>query len=233
VNVDGVFHYAQANGLFYAAPAFDPYFLAPLAVPLIALGVFALRGPARWLFILWALTGWLFLAGIPYQNVRFGLLLTPPLAVLAGAGFGWVWTALARARLGRAAVAGLVAASLIWMLVASVPRVTDFLNRQKADKEAVTWAAARIPAGVTVYTSGLTLALRHATSLDVRELYGLVPETLVSEARPGDRVLINRWQIENQWAGTPLQETVRELEIERGLTPLARFGVYTLYRVAG
>lgn len=233
VNVDGAFHYAQANGPFYAAPAYDPYFLAPLAIPLIALGVAALRGPGRWLFGGWALAGWLFLAGIPYQNIRFGLLLSPPLAVLAGAGFGWLWTKLARRPVARWALAGATALCLIWMLTATVQPVEEFIARQQADREAVTWAAARIPANRTVYTSGLTLALRHATEATVLELYGLDPKDLANATGVGDYVLVNRWQIENQWAGTPMQEALHTLEVERGLLRLARFGNYILYEVSG
>ncbi|HYO88231.1 MAG TPA: hypothetical protein VER79_06250, partial [Candidatus Limnocylindrales bacterium] len=72
----------------------------------------------------------------------------------------------------------------------------------------------------------------YAAELDVHELYGLDPKSLGHDARPGDYVLINRWQIENQWAGTPMQAAVHLLEAERGLTLTARLGNYTLYRVA-
>ena len=232
INVDGAFHYAQPNGLFYAAPAFDAYFLAPLAIPLLVIGLFALRGPARWLFASWALVGWLFLTGIPYQNIRFGLLLTPPLAVLAGAGFGWVWLKANERRVVRWALGAAVAFGIAWMLAAALPIIGTFMDRQLADRDAVRWAAARMPPSVTVYASGLTLALQHELDRPIRELYGIEPAALVAEASPGDRVLINRWQIEHQWEGTVLQEAVIQLEAAHGLTRMGRSGNYTLYRIA-
>jgi 4-amino-4-deoxy-L-arabinose transferase-like glycosyltransferase len=231
VNVDGMFHYAQVNGWFYAAPALDPYFLAPLVLPLIAIGVFVLRGPSRWLFLGWALLGWLFLAGIPYQNIRFGLLLSPPLAVLAGAGFDWLWEKGADHRAWRGGLAGATAVALVWMVGASLPRVTEFLGRQQTDQETVQWASARIPAGVTVYANGLTYALRYATGRPVVELYGFAPAALAADAKQGDMVLVNRWQIENQWAGTPLQEAIHQLIEDHGLRRIGRYGYYTLYEV--
>ena len=232
INVDGAFHYAQPNGLFYAAPAFDAYFLAPLAIPLLVIGLFALRGPARWLFASWALAGWLFLTGIPYQNIRFRLMLTHPLAVLAGAGFGWVWLTANERRVVRWALGAAVAFGIAWMLAAALPIIGTFMDRQLADRDAVRWAAARMPPSVTVYASGLTLALQHELDRPIRELYGIEPAALVAEASTGDRVLINRWQIEHQWEGTVLQEAIIQLEAAHGLTRMGRSGNYTLYRIA-
>ncbi|MFN8378812.1 MAG: glycosyltransferase family 39 protein [Anaerolineae bacterium] len=231
VNVDGTFHYAQVNGLFAAGPATELFFFAPLAIPLIALGVYALRAPSRWLLGGWAVLGWAFLAGIPYQNIRFGLLLSPPLAVLAGAGFGWLWTRLSRHKPARWALIAAVGIGFGWMLTASAPPIEAFIARQQADRDAVMWAASRIPSNSRVYTSGLTLALRHTVHSSVHELYGLEPSDLAEEAETGDYVLVNRWQIENQWAGTPMQDAIHGLETARGLTLVARYGNYTLYQV--
>jgi hypothetical protein len=95
----------------------------------------------------------------------------------------------------------------------------------------VTWAVDATAPGATVYSSGLTIALQTTTGLDARELYGLDPDALIREAQRGDYVLVNRWQIENQWANTPLQAAVHRLEVERGLQIVARHGYYTLYRI--
>jgi hypothetical protein len=95
----------------------------------------------------------------------------------------------------------------------------------------VTWAVDATAPGATVYSSGLTIALQTTTGLDARELYGLDPDALIREAQRGDYVLVNRWQIENQWVNTPLQAAVHRLEVERGLQIVARHGYYTLYRI--
>ncbi len=233
VNVDGVFHYSQINAAFYAAPVFDPYFLAPLAVPLVALGLIAVRGAPRLLLAGWAAAGWLFLAGIPYQNIRFGLMLSPPLAALAGAGFGWLWERRAPGAGSRAALIGGAIAALAWMLMVSLPRAGEFITLQQADRDAVRWAAALIPAQATVYTSGLTLALRLAADAEVVELYGWGPAELRESVQTGDFVLVNRWQIDHQWTGLPMQAAMLDLERERRLWTVGRHGYYTLYRVGG
>ena len=88
-NVDGHFVYDQINALFYAHPYYDPYFLAPIFAPFILVGLWTLRRKRVSLLLLlgWALLPLLFLAGIPYQNIRFPLIVVP--AVASSPGSGW------------------------------------------------------------------------------------------------------------------------------------------------
>ena len=97
-NVDGHFVYDQINAVYYAQPYYDAYYLAPLFAPFALIGVWALRRK-RALFVLligWALLPYVFLAGIPYQNIRFPLIVVPAVAVLVGVGSGNSAAALAR-----------------------------------------------------------------------------------------------------------------------------------------
>src|SRR5205823_4441204 len=87
---DGHFNYPLPVGVFYAQPLAHPYYIFPLLLPFILVGTWALRrAPAAHKLVLlgWPLSVYLFLAGIPYENFRFGLALWPPLVVLAGIGF--------------------------------------------------------------------------------------------------------------------------------------------------
>ncbi|NWF70879.1 MAG: glycosyltransferase family 39 protein [Chloroflexi bacterium] len=90
-NADGHFVYTQPNALYYAQAAFDPYYLPLLWTPLLIVGTLALWRRRAWralrLLLAWALLPYLFLAGIPYQNIRFPLIVMPALAILAGLGF--------------------------------------------------------------------------------------------------------------------------------------------------
>jgi 4-amino-4-deoxy-L-arabinose transferase-like glycosyltransferase len=90
VNVDGHFLYELENWRFYASPLYDPYYLSPIFVPFFLLGVLMLiahdQRPTLAMLGGWALLPFLFLVGIPYQNIRFPLIVFPAVAVLVGMG---------------------------------------------------------------------------------------------------------------------------------------------------
>jgi hypothetical protein len=90
INEDGYFTYEKVNALYYAQVYYDPYYLAPLWTPFILLGILVLlwkRQFRKALFLGgWALLPYLFLTGIPYQNIRFPLILFSAVVSLAGIG---------------------------------------------------------------------------------------------------------------------------------------------------
>jgi 4-amino-4-deoxy-L-arabinose transferase-like glycosyltransferase len=90
VNADGQFMYEKINALYYAQVYYEPYYLAPVWTPFILLGILALlwkREFRKVIFLVgWALLPYLFLIGIPYQNIRFPLIVFPSVAALVGIG---------------------------------------------------------------------------------------------------------------------------------------------------
>jgi hypothetical protein len=96
VTVDGAQHYRLPIGAYYLAHMAWPSFLFPPLALLCLPGAIWLvrrrRWPALALLAGWPLLLWLFLSGIPFENARFILPALPALAVLAGVGFGWVYT---------------------------------------------------------------------------------------------------------------------------------------------
>ncbi len=239
VNVDGSFQYAQVNALFYAAPFYEAYYQSPLWTPLLLVGTaLLLRRRAAYSLLLlgWALLPYLFLAGIPYQNIRFALICVPPVAVIVALGAQAAHAALIRMLSQRGVLlAGLLLAALSvagigHTLTVAAPVITTFITNQQRDKDVAAWLAGRLPSGAVVYTFGLTLTLEYYTDLQIIELFYETPETLVARP-PGGYLLLNVWQIENQWAGLAPQIAYRWLRDVRGLTPLERFGNYTLFRI--
>ncbi len=88
-NVDGHFDYEKPNALYYAQPYYDDYYLSPLLTIFVVIGLWGMYQRGIWKLILiasWALLPYLFLAGIPYQNIRFSLIVVPAVALLAGSG---------------------------------------------------------------------------------------------------------------------------------------------------
>ncbi len=227
-NVDGHFQYAQINALFYAQPYDAPYFIAPVFAPFALVGVWALRRQRTYLVILlgWALLPYLFLAGIPYQNIRFPLIVVPGVAVLAGLGL----ETLVRRRVVFVAI---VIAGTALSFYASCPILQTFVASQANDKRAVQWALDHIPPDARLYTFELTEPLKAYGAFEVRELYNETPDTIdaqLNDARPS-YLFVNVWTIEHQWAGRELDITYRWLNTSVGLDYLDRVGNYLLFRI--
>lgn len=244
VNFEGHFQYEKINLIYYAQPFYDPYYLPPVFTPFLLIGLWRLfrRGRAHLLMIgVWALLPYLFLTAIPYQNIRFPLIFFPAVTILAGAGLETAVEWMARIKIPRISLlTHLVAVILViygavQTLAIGPANVANFIANQQRDKDTTAWAAERVPAGATLYTFGLTLTLKHYTTLSVYELYYETPDTLAAKWQVGqdDYLLVNVWNIENQWAGRDPQTDFHWLRDQRGLIEVGKFGYYTLYRIRG
>lgn len=229
-NADGHFDYAQVNAVFYGQPFYDAYYLAPPFAPFALAGVWMLRRERVKLALLlgWATLPYLFLAGIPYQNIRFALIMTPPIAVLAGVGMGWLFE---RQRVVYAAV---LIGGLALSVNAALPTIHTFIGNQMNDKAAVTWAIERVPAEARLYAFGLTQPLMAYAPFEVHELYNETPNSIQAQQADGtdSYLLLNVWQVEHQWAGRPLEMTYQWLRDTVGLEYLDRNGNYLLFGIA-
>ncbi|MBV9282480.1 MAG: hypothetical protein JOZ41_20570 [Chloroflexi bacterium] len=234
VNADGVQRYPWPNGLFYAAGPFLPQYLTPLFLPAALLGLGAAATAFRRalpLLLAWPAFLLLFDAGLAEQNPRFILAALPPVAILAGLGLAVVWGRLpARAR---PLAAALLAAGLLIVAAAGL-RELGTLNRERnADLQVAAWAAARVPAGATTLSFGLTLTLQHATALRVLDLSVLSRRELQrSIARPRPLyVLVQVGAMTGQFAARPPGVNYRYLRGEPGLIRLGTLYGYTLFAV--
>jgi 4-amino-4-deoxy-L-arabinose transferase-like glycosyltransferase len=241
--------YPQVNALFFASFLFDPYYLSPIILPLVAVGVWALRKKSEIIVMLfgWLLAPYLFSIGMPQQNIRFLLTSFPVAVILAGAGLDWLVVGARHASpfsspfIAPFAIATLCI--LILLLIGFAHTITTshtvidtFLTTQRQHQDAVRWAVAQIPPDSTVYTFSITLMLRHtARPLNVYEIYDETPESLVTKWTRGrsDYLLLNVWHVENQWQGHSPQIVYHWLRDQRGLTQLGRHGNYTLFQVRG
>ena len=247
VNVDGTFHYADVVAEFYASAAWDGFYIHVIFLPLMGLGIVSLlrmprrSAPAVILLLGWIVASYGFLAGIPYQNIRFSLAFFPPLAALAGIGLASLWRMLSRwPALGWAAQGAMllaVAVALSITYAGAENEVTRFAEIKNADVAAVHWAAASIPeAEADVYTLGLWLMMQqYEPRLNALQIYYETPESLaatVDGSRP-TYLLLNLWSIENQWVGKEPWIAYHWLDDHHGLNNLGRHGNYHLLRVGG
>lgn len=232
INVDGEFHYAQPNFLFYSAPLIDPYYFAPALLPFTLLGIFSLRRRNSLFWYGWLLLPLIFLIGIPYQNIRFPLIAMPAVALLTGAGISKIFSVFKGSRLypvRGVLTCAAVCLALVWVIQAAEPTIDAFLQIQDESKQSALWASRIANPDATIYAFGITLTLEHYANQQVEELYYFTPEQLEAQIQPGDYLLVNVWQLENQWAGQPVYDSFNYLRYNRGLYQIGRHGLYTLY----
>lgn len=262
--VEGHFTFQHMNALYYAQPFYDAYYLSPVFTPLLIIGLWQVRGRGirinhrdteitqrAVILVAWIILPYVFLIGIPGQNIRFPLIVFPAVAVLVGYGFEWImirnWNrrGAGNAEIRRSVVIFRVG---VWIAVCSIgfggivqtlsaagSTINQFITTQQRDKTTAAWVKENVPDDATLYTFGLTLTLKHYTTLDVYELYYETPQTLAAKWQRGreDYLLINVWNIENQWQGHEPQTDYHWLRDERGLTEMGKMGYYTLFRVGG
>lgn len=247
VTADGTFDYAYTIGEFYTRPAWDNFYLAPIITPLLAVGIgMGLYRPRRYALLILLLGGWylgcyLFLIGVPYQNIRFSLALLPPLAMLAAVGWVGLMAAVERWRPLHYTLGGITLLAV--MIGASETyqhgqqALTTIAYNKQVDLAAVEWAEARIPeSDAHIFSLGLWLMMQHYTPrFTALQLYYETPETLAQRdyAAHPSYLLINVWGIENQWLGKSPWIAYHWLESNRGLVHLGRYGNYHLFRIKG
>ena len=239
-SANGQFTYALPNIAFYAQPFHDVYYLAPIMTPFVIIGLLSLILAQRYALNIflswWALLPYVFLIGIPFQNIRFPLIVFPAVTLLTGIGFDTIQQQI-RWRVPVTIVLGaLLLFSAGLTLQASRPIINQFITRQQQDKEAVAWMIQRMPRDATVYAFGLTLTLQHYyPEQDVRELYYETPQSLAENWRRGraDYLVLNADQVEHQWANTTLYDAFQWFWDERGLIFVGRQSGYSLFYVQG
>lgn len=239
---EGHFEYAQINALFYARPFYDSIYFSPLLTPFLIIGLITLlhRQNGAVLLILagWIVLPYLSLVMFPAQNVRYSLIMLPGVFLLAGFGFECVLKFAAQARFQKivwSAAAIVCLVGIAHMLFSARELVSGFIANQQRDKAVVFQAIDQIPEGANLYTFGLTLAFRHYSDFTVYEIYFETPESLAEKWQRGqaEYLMINRWNIENQWRGLSPQINMAWLEEQRGLARFSQIGNYTLYRIKG
>lgn len=221
--LDGSFKYGQINLIAVLKPFYHPGFLG-VGTLLVLFGM--LRLPQmikRWGFPLVAVPIYLiFLAGIPFQNDRFGLLLLPFLLLLFPENLpSRLWHRLAKYRLLLLLVVLLVQGFLVqWALR---PRIED--NRR--DRMISERLCQKAPA--TVYTFGIDGALRNrCPEIAVINLW----DRPLEQVNQQELVLFNFQAFAEQWKGKTVMNNWEFLDAQYNLVPIDSFSAgWTLYEI--
>ena len=200
--VDGAASYLWPQAVFAAFPAIHPGYLGGFGGLAALVGIATLRqrpAPTRALLVGWVATVWLFFAGMPYQNYRFGLVALMPWALLAGAG------AVHLARKRRALAVVLVVATLavqgVW---------AERLIGRHVTMAAQRTAAARsidqlLPKDAIVIAFGLTGDLAGRSGRAVIELANNDGDALARllPSKSPVFLVLDAGQVRRQWQGKP------------------------------
>ncbi len=250
---DGSFEYDEVVARYYAKAAYDGWYVHPIFTAAMGVGfLFLLRKtwrnrPVAALFILlvgWAALAYGFLAGIPYQNVRFSLAYILPLVILAGIGVVGVsqkiqqLSSVSLLRPISLAAQGFIVLAILIAAQSPNPKAQDtvawLVERKDDDYGAVQWAASTIPEGSTVYVLELWPMMRHyVPQVRTVQIYYETPQSMkqrLSEDRPA-YLLLDMWAINHQWVGENPAEIYTTLAEEPGLFRVGCYGNYALYRV--
>jgi hypothetical protein len=256
-NIDGHFVYPLPNAIFYAQPAGHPAYIFPLLGLAGLWGVIRLGQQRAW-SALTLLLGWLgpvylFLAGIPYQNFRFGLTHYLPLVLLASFGLSELLSTTIKTQ-GRggageqrvkispaplpprtpAVLKAAIALSLAGMLAWAYPMLDSFLTSQNQSKAIVRQVEQRLPAQATLLIFGLTLTANHYSDLNTVEFFYQDPASLqaLTQASTPLYLLLDVGSIQTQWPGKTPQRNFEWLKKTTLLTELDRFPPYILFKVS-
>jgi hypothetical protein len=238
-NPDGHFDYRLPPFLFYAEPAFHPFYLFPLLAPFIGLGVWRLRRSVEFILLAgWGLVLYAYLCGLPYENFRFGLAYLPPAVVFAAVGLFALPRRLSSWAAGRWRPPGGLPAWLSGaVLLASLPFVyrglDNFLSIKTSELAAVRYLQMRLPPGSTVLTFGLTLSLSYYTDFQPVDLFKVPPGSLPALAGAASPlyVFVEKDNLETQWAGLAPQVNFHWFRDRPGLQLLGRESTWFLYVV--
>jgi 4-amino-4-deoxy-L-arabinose transferase-like glycosyltransferase len=255
-NIDGHFVYAWPNAIFYAQPALHPAYIFPLLGLAGLWGVRRLWQTKQWgpliLLLGWVAPVYLFLAGIPYQNFRFGLTHYLPFVLLAGFGLSDLLSAAIKVQgsggaeeqrrifppaplLLRSPVVLNVAITLsvVAMLAWAYPMLNSFLTTQNQSKMIAQQVEQVLPGEATLLTFGLTLTIKHYTRLNTLEFFYqdvTSLDTLIESHQPL-YLLLDVTSITTQWRGKIPQANYEWLKEHTDLAQTNTFPPYTLFKV--
>lgn len=238
---DGLVSWPQPPAQYYLTPLWNPDYIAPIFVPFLPLGLYALLRraprPAAALLTGWALVFYLFFAGVYMQNNRFPLSYFPPLIAAVFLGLDLLSAAMGRFTRWPRTVYALVAC---FAAAAAFPHVrgsaleihytqTTVIPREIAHAK---WAGALVPPRYTILAQGNSMILSHNVPHRVVDLFNLTDaeRRAVLSADGEVYLMIDPPAIERQWMGRRPMEHLAWFAANTQLTEIGARDRYRLYR---
>lgn len=242
---DGLASYRLPMAIFYAQPAGHPAYIFPVLGLAAGWGLWRMWRTRQWgpliLLLGWAGPAYIFLAGIPFQNFRFGLTLYLPLVILTGFGLSDIWGRIEQRRpIPRSAnlvsvpvLRAIITLSLLGMLLWAYFMLDSFLTTQNQSKTIARQIEQTLPPQAMLLTFGLTLTLQHYTGLNTLELFYLDEAGLkaLTETHRSFYLLLDLQSVETQWQGRSPERNYEWLQEHTELAEMGGFSPYVLFEV--
>ncbi len=230
---DGHLQFPYPSGIYYAVAVLRGGALTPLVIPFFILGVSELwrrRAVNTLVFLLgWAAAIYLFIGGMPWQNLRFAFPLYPPIAILGAIGLGTI-SGWQPSRAGLHAVAAAVI--LVVQLTLGYFELDKFMTTTRGYLEMAEWVKRELPADATLIAFTATATLEHETDFKIVEIFFETPDTLSARLRgEHNYLLLDLPSVETQWAGRAPALNYQFLRDRIGLEEIGTRLTYTLYHI--
>jgi 4-amino-4-deoxy-L-arabinose transferase-like glycosyltransferase len=235
-NPEGHFSFRTPPLIFYATPLFHPLYLFPLLTPCVFYGAWQLRHSQALLLLGgWCATIYLYLIGIPQENLRFPLALFTPVAVFASVGIFCMplpsrWALSVSGRTSARWL--LLAAATLAALPFTYRALARFHTAAASQLADIRYLQSQLPATATVLTFELSIALDYYTHLKTVDLYAQSPQSLIPLVCGGDAVYVyvREQKLESQWAAKSPAHNFHWLRDQVGLQPIGLHADWSLYR---
>lgn len=189
--------------------------------------------PGAVLIIGWIAATYFFLAGIPYENFRFGLGMFVPVATLTGIGVARAWQAFSlpsRTRQVALSVILLAAGvgSFIWQPRVLQP-IVDIKQRERNQLQALVQT---LPPSATVFSFGINGALEAYNDLHTVDVWSEPLTEIRAQARAATSFLfLDTANVETQWHGFRVEQNYHALKEAGELQELRVIGGWTLFQI--
>jgi hypothetical protein len=227
--------------VYYAQPAGHPAYIFPVLGLAALWAIWRLGRTRQWgplvLLLGWAAPAYLFLAGITFQNFRFGLILYLPLVILTGFGLTDIWDRVERRKPANLysipTLRAIIVLCLLGMLIWTYFMLDTFLTTQNQSKIIAGQIEQTLPPQATLLTFSLTLTLQHYTGLNTLEIFYLDEPALkaLTEAHHSFYLLLDVQSIETQWQDRSPERNYEWLQEHTELAEMGVFNPYVLFEV--
>ena len=231
LTIDGTMHYKLWNALYYTAPLFHPLHLSIFGFTFLY-GIFILFRKRQFQIlsfcIIWNIFLYIFLAGGPFQSLRFTLSFLPALAVISSIG---LWSLKTKNIYKQLFLSVGIAALIIF----SIYHLRIFAEQKQNELTVVDWVNNNIPSGSQLFSFDITPALSHYSKIKPLEFYLLNADQLkniIDTSGTAIYFILPEDKLNTQWKDLPIEKNFNFLKSYYNLIPMTDLNYYKVYRLS-
>jgi 4-amino-4-deoxy-L-arabinose transferase-like glycosyltransferase len=224
---DGTMHYRLWNSLYYLSPVFHPLYLSVFGFAFLY-GLFLLIKKKQFqilsFFIIWNLFLYFYLAGSPYQSLRYTLSYLPGLAIISAIGLSYLKFRSILLPVGIAA-----------LIIFDVYHIRNFAEEKQNELSVVNWVNNNVPSGAQLFSFDITPTLSHYSKIKPHEFYFFSQDELINiidSSKAEIYFIMPEEKLNTQWKDLPIEKNFNFLKLTYNLFPVAELRNYRAYRLS-